>query len=148
MYTTSVGDKICLMLAEGRSLNAICKDEDMPARSSVMKWALDLDHEFSCKYTKAREIQAECMADDIMDIADNGSNDYMEREEGEVIYNGDHIQRSRLRVDSRKWYLSRIVPRFKDKQEVDNNISGNLSVTVPAQLTEQEFIDNLEEVVG
>ena len=113
LYTPELGDEICFRLAEGESLNAICKDKEMPARFTVIRWALDVDHEFSDKYDQARKVQAELLGDELFDIADDDSAD---------------VNRSRLMVDTRKWYLSRIVPRFKDKQEIETQgITINLS---------------------
>lgn len=60
------------------------------------------------------------MSDDIMDIADNGTNDFMEREDPDnpgYAVNGEALGRSRLRVDTRKWFMSKVLPKFKDKTE-------------------------------
>ena len=56
------------------------------------------------------------------DIADNGENDYMKRsgkdQEPGYVVNGEAIQRSRLRVDARKWLLSKLAPKkYGDKIE-------------------------------
>ncbi len=61
-------------------------------------------------------------ADEALEIADDGSNDWMKRqgEDGEVhvIYDHEHIQRSRLRVDTRKWLLSKVLPKvYGDKPQ-------------------------------
>ena len=86
-YTIAIGDEICERLAEGESLNRICKDEHLPARRNVLKWLLKTENKlydkFRHNYAQAREIQYQCMSDDIMDIADNGTNDFMEREDPE-----------------------------------------------------------------
>lgn len=123
-YTDEIGDRICEELAKGRSLNSICKAEDMPDDSTVYRWILathntDLD-QFRDKYALAREIQYQRMADEIVDIADDGTNDYViaNSEEGELCrVNPEAIGRSRLRVDTRKWFMSKVLPKFKDKPE-------------------------------
>lgn len=123
-YTDEIGDRICEELAKGRSLNAICKVEGMPDDSTVYRWILathntDLD-QFRDKYALAREIQYQRMADEIVDIADDGTNDYViaNSEEGELCrVNPEAIGRSRLRVDARKWFMSKVLPKFKDKPE-------------------------------
>lgn len=122
VYNDQIAMEICSRIASGESVRSICRDEKMPAMSSVMLWLIDGEHElFSDQYAKARKIQAEALADEIFDIADDGSNDWMERNGKEdapgYSANGEHIQRSRLRVDTRKWYLSKVLPRFADKQE-------------------------------
>lgn len=127
-YTIALGDEICERLADGESLNAICKDSHMPHRRNVIRWILatekSLYDKFRHNYAQARECQYQCMADDILDIADNGTNDYMERTDPEnegYSVNGENMQRSRLRVDTRKWFMSKVLPKFKDKQEESNN---------------------------
>lgn len=123
-YTEEVGNRICELLAQGKSLNSICKASDMPDDSTVYRWLLathntDLDG-FRDNYAQAREIQYQRMADEILDIADDGRNDYVldNSEEGDLCrVNPEAIGRSRLRVDTRKWFMSKVLPKFKDKQE-------------------------------
>jgi hypothetical protein len=78
---------------------------------------------FSERYARAREIQALTIADELLDIADDGRNDWMQRggddERGGWELNGEHIQRSRVRIDTRKWMLSKMLPKsYGDKAEV------------------------------
>jgi hypothetical protein len=91
----------------------------MPSRPTVYGWVLDNEDGFSSKYARAREIQAHSLADDQVEIADNGSNDWMERNDPENpgwLANGEHLQRSRLRFDARKWAASKILPKvYGDK---------------------------------
>jgi hypothetical protein len=66
------------------------------------------------------------MFDELNEIADDGSNDYMEKERQDgssfTVVDSEHIQRSRLRVDTRKWYLSKVLPKkFGDKVDVTTN---------------------------
>lgn len=131
VYSDELATEICARIAAGESLRRICSDDKMPVMSTVMLWLVDGKHEmFSEQYAEARRIQAETLADELFDIADDGSNDWMEREgkDGEPGYvlNGEHVQRSRLRLDTRKWYLSKVLPRFADKQQVEH--SGSLDV--------------------
>jgi hypothetical protein len=69
--------------------------------------------EFAEQYAHARDSQADTLADEILDIADDGSNDYMGDDE---TYNGDAVARSKLRVDARKWIASKLKPKkYGDK---------------------------------
>lgn len=128
IYCDDLAKEICLRIASGESVRSICQDDNMPSKSTVMLWLIDGEHEFfSDQYAKARQIQAETLADELFDIADDGSNDWMKRtnKDGEEYFllNGEAVARSRLRVDTRKWYLSKVLPKFADKQEkepVDN----------------------------
>lgn len=125
-FTPEIAAAICSRIASGESLRTICKDEATPAQSTVFKWLAERK-EFSDQYARAREAQADAMAEDILDIADNGTNDWTERQvgDGEVIevVNHDHIQRSRLRVDARKWLMARMAPK-KYGDKVTQEISG------------------------
>src|SRR4051794_16693229 len=69
----------------------------------------------SATSTRARAAQADHFADEIIAIADDTSGDWIERD-GELMVNHEHIQRSRLRVDARKWLMARMAPKkYGDK---------------------------------
>lgn len=114
-YTPERARRICDEIASGISLRTICAQEGMPACSTVFLW-LTKHPEFSEQYARAREAQADTMAEDILEIADDGRNDWVKTQEGGDAYNGDHVQRSKLRVDARKWLMSKMAPKkYGDK---------------------------------
>ncbi len=133
IYTEEMAATICSRLADGESLRAICRDEGMPRESTVRAWAIQENHPFYAQYAQAREIAYHSMADELFEIADNGSNDWMERNDKDnpgYEANGEHMQRSRLRVDTRKWALARMLPKvYGDKTENTTNLnaSGDLA---------------------
>ena len=92
----------------------------------MFKWLAKYP-DFVDQYVRAKEASADAMAEEIIDIADDGTNDWMEKlnSEGECIgylLNGEHVQRSRLRIDARKWLMSKMKPKkYGDKLETDNN---------------------------
>jgi hypothetical protein len=93
----------------------------MPAESTVRLWSLKDEGEFPAKYARAREVGYLRLADELLEISDDGTNDYTTNKDGEEVVNYDHIARSKLRVDTRKWLLSKMLPKvFGDKitQEV------------------------------
>jgi hypothetical protein len=131
-YTDEVSQAIISQLAEGRTLREVCRDEGMPPESTVRGWVLDDVNGFSAQYARAREIGYQAMADELLEVADDGRNDWMEREgennEGWQV-NGEHLGRSRLRVDTRKWLLSKALPKvYGDKQTVEHQ--GGLSINL------------------
>src|SRR5690606_30733955 len=101
-YTSEIGEKICMRLMEGESLLSICKKKDMPSTSTVYKWLLEIP-EFSDNYVRAREAQADRSADEIISIADDDTRDL-------IPYSGA-IERSKLKVDARKWVASKLLPK-------------------------------------
>lgn len=133
-YSDELAQEILEHLADGRTLNSICKEVRFPNERTVRRWALDPQHEFSPKYARAREIGYHSMADDILEIADNACNDWMVRhgdDDAGWQANGDHIQRSRLRIDSRKWLLSKALPKiYGDKLALTDSDGGPLKVQV------------------
>jgi hypothetical protein len=131
-YSQELADTICGRMAEGESLRSVCRDDQMPAISTVMLWR-NHNAKFSEQYARAREMLLDVRADEIIDIADDGRNDFMEREiaEGVVIkvVDHEHISRSKLRVDTRKWELSKLVPkRYGDKIEVNGTVTKKVRV--------------------
>ena len=60
----------------------------------------------------AREMQADYIFEEILEIADDGRNDWMERQQEDggavMVLNKEHVNRSRLRIDARKWVLARM----------------------------------------
>jgi hypothetical protein len=117
-YTQEMADIICERIADGESLRAICRDEHMPVKSTVFKW-LNQNKDFADQYARAREAQADSLADEIIDIADDNSRDVMKDEDGHEVVNHDVIARARLRVDARKWIASKLKPKsYGEKLEV------------------------------
>lgn len=138
-YTPAIAAEICKRLAQGESLRSICKDAHMPDESSVREWAIYDKYGFSAQYRKARDIGLDVMADEILDIADDGVNDYMERQGKhgrKVIQNKEAAARSRLRVDTRKWYLTKMAPkRYGDRITTEvTNPDGSLTNLNETQL--------------
>jgi hypothetical protein len=109
IYTQDLADLICEELADGKSLRTVCKADEMPDKRTIFRW-LRTNEEFRHQYEKAKAESADCFAEEIIEIADDGINDYVEREGG-YVYNGEHVQRSRLRVDARKWIASKLKPK-------------------------------------
>lgn len=123
-YSKELATLICKRIAQGESVRKIEKDDNMPSGVTIYSWLLDEDkQEFLKQYESSRAIQAENMFEEINEIADDGRNDYMERENSDgnsyEVVNSEHIQRSRLRVDTRKWYLSKVLPKkFGEKLDL------------------------------
>lgn len=119
-FTQQVADLICSQLAEGLSLRTVCKAEDMPCKATVFNWMRTYPT-FLDQYARAKEESADALVEEIMDIADEGSNDWMESHDKENPgwrANGEAIQRSRLRVDTRKWVASKLkAKKYGEKLE-------------------------------
>lgn len=148
-YTPELADDICARLAEGESLRSVCRDESMPDKSTVFRW-LRLYQDFCDQYARAKEESADAMAEEVLDIADDGTNDWMEKhgKDGESLgyqLNGEHIQRSKLRVDTRKFLMAKMKPK-KYGERLGINLGGqkdNPIVTVDASKISTDALKEL-----
>ena len=127
IYSDALVASILERLADGESLRTICADDAMPARATVFNW-LASNENFAKQYRVAREAQADALFDELLDIADDGTNDWMERKnaDGQNIgwqENGEALRRSVLRVDARKWIVSKLLPK-KYGDRVTNVVEG------------------------
>lgn len=121
MFSQEVADAICELLAGGKSLRAACVEVGANART-VLDWT-KANEAFSAQYAKAREAGYALLADELIEISDE--------KEVEARYQGDDVKlelsasaiaRNRLRVDTRKWMLSKMLPKvYGDKQTIDVN---------------------------
>jgi hypothetical protein len=107
----------------------------MPAESTVRQWVVDDRNGFAAQYTRAREAQMDALAEDLLEIADNEKAD---------------VQRSRLRVDTRKWLMSKIAPkRFGDKKTLEHSgPNGSPIQTVDLTNVTEDQLAALEAVFG
>lgn len=125
-YTPEIAAEICSRMSSGQSLRQICRDESMPSMSMVMRWAAS-NEAFREQYRCAREDLLEHWAEDIIEISDDGSRDYIETDLGDGVVGSkvdhDHIARSKLRVDSRKWLLARLAAK-KYGDRISTEVSG------------------------
>lgn len=132
-FTQDIADAMCERLSLGESLRSICRDEAMPSQSMVFRWLVSKP-EFREQYAHAREVQADSWADDILEIADDNSNDVIrDPDSGNERFNSEFAARSRLRVDTRKWLMARMAPKkYGDKvtQQITGEDGGPLQVTI------------------
>jgi hypothetical protein len=142
-------DVILIRIENGESVRTILNDnrdnKKLPSRRIFNKWLID-DDGLSTQYAHACEVRAENIFEDILSIADESENDVKRDKDGKEIINGEVIQRSRLRVDARKWYLSKLSPKkYGDKIDVNsNNVNHNINQDLTAEDI-KKISDNLED---
>jgi hypothetical protein len=117
-FTPEVGDRFCQKVATSKqSLRTICAMDGMPSVTTILRWLRERP-DFREEYRIAKQEQAELMVEEILEIADDGSNDTRTDEKGREIVCTDVLQRSKLRVDARKWLASKLLPKkYGDKVE-------------------------------
>lgn len=133
-YSAEVAEKVLSEVSEGKTLRETCRKIGTP-ESTVRRWVLDDREGFAARYAHAKELQVECWADELREIADDGSNDWMTIQRGGEsveVENREVVNRSRLRIDTLKWLMSKITPKkYADKtvSEVTGVNGGPLTVT-------------------
>ncbi|MBX5205617.1 terminase small subunit protein [Rhizobium sp. NZLR1] len=133
-FTQALAEKICERIADRESLRSICRDEDMPAKSTVLSWLADDDKAaFRARYALAREILADSFVDELVEIADDRSDDWIEKKNaaGETTgwqENGEAIRRSQLRIATRQWVAEKLKPKkYGSKIEPEQGVTGEVS---------------------
>lgn len=126
-YTQEIADRICAEIASStKSLRTICMPDEMPCVQTVLKWLREDKDGFLAHYTRAKEEQADFMTEEMIEIADDGTNDYMTITKGDISYNVEDKEvtsRSKLRVETRKWAASKLKPK-KYGDKLDLGIRG------------------------
>ncbi len=123
-YSPELAEQICLKVSTCTlGLKRLSEMYDwFPHRDTVYTWLLK-HPEFADMYAQARRNQAQIFADEIIEISDNSALDSTVNDDGHVVCDHEYIQRSRLRVDSRKWIACKLIPKvYGDK--VTNELTG------------------------
>lgn len=120
-FTQEIAEGICERIASSNDgLSKICKEFDV-STVTVFAWLKD-NAEFLNTYTRAREAQADFLADEIIEIADDSRNDTVTIMKGDTaieIENKEWTSRSKLRVEARKWVAAKLKPKkYGDKIDV------------------------------
>lgn len=134
-YDEAIFNELMERLAGGETLKAICSEDKYPDASTIRRWVVADLHGVSARYTRAREEQVHAMIDETIAISDDTSRDTIQKygKDGEAYDAPDNewINRSRLRVDTRKWLASKIVPKiYGDRLDLKNTIEAGDSLTL------------------
>jgi len=148
-YSKEVADKICNIIAtSNKGLHTISRmGDEFPSAKVMFDWLAKHDY-FRDNYVSCKKLQAEYLGEELIDIADDSSNDTMiiETSSGEKkVENREWINRSRLRVDTRKWVMSKLLPKkYGDKIDVtSDNKPITQTIQVISEKTKKE-IDKLK----
>lgn len=144
-YNEALATKICREISVSTAgLNKICNDNpDFPNQKTIHGWRIDNDN-FRKQYDAAKRIQADLLATEIMDIADDSVRDSIMKmdSQGEPyeVANTEWIARSRLRVDTRKWIASKLLPKvYGDLARLDLLQDRNEELTKELELLRSQL---------
>lgn len=116
----SIFSKVIDYISNGMSLRTALKQDDVFSRTIWNELIVDEDKK--TRYTRAREERADGIFEDIIDISDNSGNDKIVNNDGIEVVNHEAIQRDKLRVDTRKWMLSKMQPKvYGEKVDVTSD---------------------------
>lgn len=123
-FTQQLFDDICERISKSSDgLYKICHEHGI-GTFAFYEWIKE-DKELANKYAHAREAQAEFLADQIIQLADDRTGDLVDSEFGQQG-NAANVQRSKLQVDARKWIAAKLKPKkYGDKVEVEQNVNVN-----------------------
>jgi hypothetical protein len=144
-YTDELAKEICDRLSLGEPLAQICRDDHMPAVATVSDWK-QAHANFSVGFARAREEGFDVIAESCLEIADDAKNDYMEKlvRDGDeqakkaMEYDSEHVQRSKLRIETRLKLLAKWDPR-RYGEKVETTLKGSLGVTMVASQTDEKL---------
>jgi len=122
-------NSICTDVIENKlSFNAAIDKAEI-TRTSFYNWLKD-NKDFDKLYNYAREIRSDIIFEEILEISDDSKNDVRLNEEGKEIANNELVNRSRLRVDARKWVLAKMNPKkYGDKVDVTSDYKQIQGIT-------------------
>lgn len=104
--------------------------ENWPTMSGFYDWVW-ANEEFKVKYSKAAAARAERLFEELAEIADNDDRDKLIAWDGEERPNTAAVARDTLRVNTRKWQLSKMLPaKYGDKIEIDAKHSGEIKINI------------------
>lgn len=148
VFTQQVANLICVRISEGESLKSITLDEEMPDRATVYRW-LAADPLFCDMYTRAREDQADTLADEIMAIADETPdlNPILDKHGAliEIQLHSAYLQWQKQRIDARKWTAMKLKPKkYGDRQILAGDSESPIAVQNDAMTILAAAVKNLE----
>lgn len=99
-YTEKLVDRICEWISEGKSLRSFCRIDGNPGFQTIIGWLNDDDKIYlRTKYARAREIQAEVMADELLEIADDTKPDQLK------------LVHDKMKIETRQWIAAKLLPK-------------------------------------
>jgi hypothetical protein len=112
-YTYELAVQICeTIAASSKGIKKLSLENDnWPTHETLYRW-LNEHTEFSDLYARAKQHQVEILIDEILEISDDTSSDISFNHEGQPVINHEHLNRSKLRIDTRKWLAAKLAPRI------------------------------------
>lgn len=111
-YTKEMGDYICELVAT--TTHGLFKltrlYPTLPDKTTINRWRLRVPA-FNTQYAQAKLRQADILAEECLEIADDSERDTIVNEDGKEVCDIEYVNRCRLRIDTRKWLAAKLLPR-------------------------------------
>lgn len=119
-YSDELADTVCELIANGTSFKELDKIDGIPDSSTIIRWAFRNEGgTFSEKYNEAQKTRIYRLAHETLNIADDSQGDQTCDDYGNVKQDHEYVNRSKLRIDTRKWLASKLLHNiFGEKLEV------------------------------
>jgi hypothetical protein len=138
IYTAELGKYICNLVAQGLTIKEICNEPGLPTDDCIWLWVADPKHPMGTLYFQAARARVLVWAEEIITISDDGTNDFMERQTRNgviLVADHEHINRSRLRVDTRKFLMSKFMPEvFGDLSNSAQELNLTINLSDPTKV--------------
>lgn len=131
--TAAIVDTLCEGIAEGKSARAMCKIVGI-SQKTLWNW-LAKDETFVQQYARAKDRCADHLAEEILEISDSSERDKYTDENGREVVDHENINRSRLRVDARKWYASKLAPKKYGDKVLNQHEGGDPANPIQQHIT-------------
>jgi hypothetical protein len=150
-FSQPLFDAICIRMADGESLNAICRDPAMPYKNHVFNW-IAANKDIANQYARACELRTDGWFEELYEAATDGRNDYYDRPiynaqgalvRTERVLDAEAVARSRLRVDALKWMMSKGNPK-KYGDKLDLNVGGQVDNPLRVEAVPFTALDPIE----
>lgn len=131
-FDCEIFDEICRRIRGGDGLLAICRDMAFH-RQRFYEW-LDISERSDCptcmvglsdNYTRACIARADAFQEELIDIADDANHDIVTDDNGRTVINWEVVQRSKLKIDTRKWIMGRMKPKKYGEIRADTDSDQN-----------------------
>ncbi len=124
-FSEDLAREICIAISNSTlGIRDLCKmHSHWPNANTIMEWKI-MHPSFGELYARAKQSQVEILVDEIVQIADDTTHDTLTKtnKDGDEYYvpNSEYINRSRIRIDTRKWLASKLIPKlYGDKIQVE-----------------------------
>ncbi len=139
-YTPELVDEICEAIENSvRGIDHICRANDrFPVAQTFRRW-LKQYPDLRAKYALAKEVQADKIADETIEIAYDDRKDWKtiidEDGEQKIVFVAESVARARLKVDTLKWHASKLAPKkYSDTKNTEHGLSDSVMQRVMDKL--------------